>query len=111
MLKQRLITAAILIPIVVWAILALPSQIILLLFTAVAGLAAWEWLALINIKSTINKLLCLSLVLAAGLAMGFFCFAANRVIHVRLGLAIGDAVGDGLCSQKIAHHADTVIPV
>ena len=70
MLKQRLITAAVLIPLVVWAILALPSKIVLVLFTAVAGLAAWEWLCLINIKSTGNKLLSLACVVAAGIAMG-----------------------------------------
>jgi phosphatidate cytidylyltransferase len=67
-----LITAAALIPLVVWAILALPSQVILILFIAVAGLAAWEWLALINIKSTTNTLIGLALVLAIGLAIGFF---------------------------------------
>lgn len=70
MLKQRLITAAVLIPLVVWAILALPSQIVLVLFTAVAGLAAWEWLSLINIKSTRSKLISLAFVLAAGTALG-----------------------------------------
>jgi phosphatidate cytidylyltransferase len=71
MLKQRLITAAVLIPFIVWAILVLPSEIVLMLFTAVAGLAAWEWLCLINIKSTSSKLIILACVVAAGIAMGF----------------------------------------
>lgn len=72
MLKQRLITAAVLIPLVVWAILALPSQIVLVLFAAVAGLAAWEWLSLMNITSTSSKLLSLACVLAVGISLGLF---------------------------------------
>jgi phosphatidate cytidylyltransferase len=71
MLKQRLITAAVLIPFIVWAILTLPSEIVLMLFSGVAGLAAWEWLCLINIKSSSSKLLILACVVAAGIAMGF----------------------------------------
>lgn len=76
MLKQRLLTAAVLIPIVVWAILALPSQVILVLFIAVAGLAAWEWLSLIDIKSASNKGIALAVVLGTSLALGFFVPAA-----------------------------------
>lgn len=72
MLKQRLITAAILIPVVVWAILCLPSEIVVVLLAAVVGLAAWEWLALINIKSTGLKLSYLAIVSAVVASMGFF---------------------------------------
>mgnify|MGYP003852832795 CR=1 FL=1 len=72
MLKQRLITAAVLIPVVVWAILALPSPVILWLFAAVAGLAAWEWLSLIDINSTGKKLLSLGLLLLIGIMAGYW---------------------------------------
>ena len=50
MLKQRLLTAAVLVPLVVWALLALDSAIVLLLFAAVAALAAWEWLSLMGLS-------------------------------------------------------------
>lgn len=66
MLKQRLITAAILVPLVVWAILALNSGAVLLLFAGVALLAGWEWLQLMDIKSTPAKLGLLVLAFAAG---------------------------------------------
>ena len=66
MLKQRLITAAILVPLVVWAILALNSGAVLLLFAGVALLAGWEWLQLMDIKSIPAKLGLLALAFAAG---------------------------------------------
>ena len=66
MLKQRLITAAILVPLVVWAILALNTGTVLLLFAGVALLAGWEWLQLMDIKSTPAKLGLLALAFAAG---------------------------------------------
>lgn len=69
MLKQRLITAAVLVPLVVWAILTLSSQTIFGLFAVVTTLAAWEWLTLIDIKSFTNKLFCLFGVLVSGLAL------------------------------------------
>lgn len=61
MLKQRLITAALLIPLVVWALLALPTTVVTILFAAVAALAAWEWLQLIGFNAQIQKLSLLGL--------------------------------------------------
>ena len=43
MLRQRVLTALILAPLVVWAILTLPTTQIALLFGGVILLAAWEW--------------------------------------------------------------------
>lgn len=54
MLKQRLLTAAILIPLIVLAILLLPSVGFLVLMVIAAGLAGWEWLTMIGVN---NKLL------------------------------------------------------
>lgn len=51
MLKQRLITAAILIPLVVWAVFASSLTTFTTLIVAVALLAAWEWHQMIGIQS------------------------------------------------------------
>jgi phosphatidate cytidylyltransferase len=59
MLKQRLITAAILIPLVVWAILSLQSTAVFICFSVVAALAAWEWLGLMGVSHTAYKTLLL----------------------------------------------------
>ena len=50
MLKQRLITAAILIPLVIWAIFSLSSSSITKLLAVLALVAAWEWSAMIALK-------------------------------------------------------------
>lgn len=51
MLKQRLLTAGILIPLILLAIFQLPSFGFLLLITLAALMAAWEWFAIIKIRS------------------------------------------------------------
>lgn len=66
MLKQRIITAAVLIPLVVWALLDLQSPVVTLLFALVAGLAALEWLQLIGIDGSRGKALLLMLLLLLG---------------------------------------------
>ncbi len=55
MLKQRLLTAAILIPLIILAILLLPSVGFLVLLIIVAGLAGWEWLSMIGVKSKLLR--------------------------------------------------------
>lgn len=50
MLKQRLITAAILIPIVVFAILKLPTNILQWCIAGITILAAWEWFSIIGLQ-------------------------------------------------------------
>ncbi len=47
MLKQRLITAAVLIPLVVLAILKLPTNVLQWCIAGVTLLAAWEWFAIV----------------------------------------------------------------
>ncbi|WP_273150232.1 phosphatidate cytidylyltransferase [Methylophaga thiooxydans] len=67
MLKQRLITAAILIPLVVWALLALSTESLTFGLGLVALLAAWEWLQLMGFKQKYQ----LTLVLIAMLLTGY----------------------------------------
>ncbi|PHS70942.1 MAG: phosphatidate cytidylyltransferase [Methylophaga sp.] len=51
MLKQRLLTAVVLIPLVVISLLYLPTSIFKWLLAGVVGLAAWEWFAMIGFNS------------------------------------------------------------
>ncbi len=55
MLKQRLLTAAILIPLIVLAILLLPSLGFLVLLMIAASLAGWEWLSMIGVTSKLLR--------------------------------------------------------
>ena len=68
MLKQRLMTAVILIPLFVWAILSLPNSYFAILFALIATIGATEWCRLASIP--------------AGFASGGF----SAVIVVLLGL-------------------------
>jgi len=68
MLKQRLITAAILIPLVVWALLALSTESLSYGLGLVALLAAWEWLQLMGFKQKYQ----LALAVMAMLLTGYF---------------------------------------
>lgn len=70
MLKQRLITAAILIPLVVWTIFASSLVTFTTLIAAVAILAAWEWHQMIGIKSpTMRVMLMIDLIVVLYLAI------------------------------------------
>lgn len=60
MLKQRLITAAVLIPFIVVGILYLPTAIMQWVMLAVIGLAAVEWFGIIGYKSKAELLFALS---------------------------------------------------
>jgi len=55
MLLQRIITALILVPLVVLAVLQLPSEYFSLLVALVMLMAAWEWTNLIGINSLVKR--------------------------------------------------------
>ncbi len=52
MLKQRIITALFLLPLVVGGILLLPVELFSIFWAAIMSVAAYEWLKLSNVKST-----------------------------------------------------------
>lgn len=52
MLKQRLLAALVLIPLVVWGILQLSTQSLALVFALIILVGAWEWGGLMKLKST-----------------------------------------------------------
>ena len=51
MLKQRVLTALILAPLVVWALFGLSDKLLLLLFAAILLVGAWEWSSLAGIEN------------------------------------------------------------
>lgn len=57
MLKQRLLTAVLLIPLVVLAILKLPTIALMGLLALVVVLTAWEWLQVVGFHSVLAKVL------------------------------------------------------
>ena len=66
MLKQRIITALLLLPVVILAILYLPTPAFSLLWLVALNLAAWEWSALAKLNSSVSRLI---YVLALDLAL------------------------------------------
>lgn len=71
MLKQRIMTALILLPIVVLAILYLPNPAFALLWAAALNLAAWEWSALARLNSLGSRVIWLCIIDVALLALWF----------------------------------------
>jgi len=71
MLKQRLITAAILVPLVVWGILGLPTSYLSLVLALFIVQGAWEWTGFMQLKVVWQRILYVAVV-ALGLACIWF---------------------------------------
>jgi len=54
-LKQRLLTALVLGGLIIWAIFALPTSQLSLIFAAITLLAAWEWARLVGIEQPLLR--------------------------------------------------------
>jgi phosphatidate cytidylyltransferase len=84
-LKQRLLTALVLIPLVVWAVLGLNTEVLALILALFVVIASWEWGRLIGLNSVVTKtayaLMIVTLLLLAHLGarqlagVGFMIFA------------------------------------
>jgi len=83
MLKQRLITAAVLIPLVVWSLLALSTEALRYALGVVAVLAAWEWLQLIGFKQKTQLIVLVASMLLVGMAT-FVYIPANAVLAITI---------------------------
>ncbi len=64
MLRARLLTAAILIPLVVWGVIALPPPLFALFLAVIVVVGAWEWAGLLGWSKQNQRLGYLMLVLA-----------------------------------------------
>jgi CDP-diglyceride synthetase len=72
---NRILTAAILIPLVVWAILRLPTAAFAAATGVFLALAVWEWAGLIPLRTRAAKILIWSCSRPWPLAPGFCCNA------------------------------------
>lgn len=64
MLKQRLVTAAVLVPLVLWWVLGAPTLWFSLILACVVMLGAWEWSALVPLRHGVKRVVYLVIVLA-----------------------------------------------
>ena len=87
MLKQRLITAAILIPLVVWGVISLPTHVLSLVFAAVLAAGAWEWAALMGLSSVIPRLSYVITIIMV-LALGSWTIMKPAMLYAVLGIAL-----------------------
>jgi len=63
-LKQRLITAAVLVPALLWVLLSWPTRYVMVLFAFIVVLGAWEWAALSGFRRPGQRYAYVSLVIA-----------------------------------------------
>ncbi len=70
MLKQRLITAAILIPLIIICVLKAPTEVVAIIFAIIIMTAAWEWGALLKLAA--GARLSFIVVLATAMLFSFF---------------------------------------
>ena len=82
MLKTRLLTAAVLIPLVIWGVLALPTAYFSLLIALIVAQAAWEWSALAGMTQLFWRALYVSLLLLSLWAVSTLAPALVLVIAV-----------------------------
>lgn len=61
MLKQRIITAAILVPLMVLCVLKAPSEIVALVFAIIIIAGAWEWAALLKLAQGVRIIFMIAL--------------------------------------------------
>lgn len=71
MLKQRLLTAAILVPLVVWGILRLPTEYLAVVLALFILQGSWEWSNLMKMSAPVKRAL-YTLVVGAGLAASWW---------------------------------------
>lgn len=80
MLKYRMITAVILLPLMIAAILKLPPDYFLAMIGLITALGAWEWSALIEFKAIILRVLFVVMILLGSwLALGWHLYILSMM--------------------------------
>ncbi len=91
MLLQRVLTALILIPFVVWGVLAAEHRLFASIVAAVMLLCAWEWARLAGLKTLALQIL--YVLLCGVLIAALWFFAADAVSHFLILIAAGIWLG------------------
>jgi phosphatidate cytidylyltransferase len=87
MLKQRIITAAILATVIVSAVLMLPSDYFSLLIAIIVLIGAWEWLNLIDITSPAKRAVFIGTLIFAMLFIHLWTYILEALVPVMDNLA------------------------
>lgn len=109
MLKQRLITAAILIPLVIWSVFILSTYTLSLVFAAILAAGAWEWAALAGLSSISSRI---SYVIAViiGLVLCSWTIFSPIGLYLVMGMAlmwwIGALIWIQQYSRRVSRHDD-----
>lgn len=82
MLKQRILTALVLVPLVVWGILKLSADYFALVYGIVILVAAWEWLALMDCRSWLQRGLFFMALIVAMLFVNYWTVALEVAAQV-----------------------------
>ena len=94
MLRQRLLTAAILIPLAAWGVLVADPRLFAAILAAVMLLCGWEWGRLAGLRGALQQLLYVAL---CGLLMALLWrYAGERVRHLLILAAAGLWLGMAL---------------
>ncbi|MCF6337098.1 MAG: phosphatidate cytidylyltransferase [Gammaproteobacteria bacterium] len=72
MLKQRLMTAAVLVPLVIWGILSLPTPYLALVLALFIVQGAWEWTGFMQLKVVWQRILYVAVVVLGLACIWFF---------------------------------------
>ena len=87
MLKQRLITAAILIPLVIWSVFNLSTYTLSLVFAAILAAGAWEWAALAGLSTTGSRVFYVVAVLLF-LVLSSWTIMTPVLLYIVMGIAL-----------------------
>lgn len=86
MLRLRVLTALVLVPLVIWAVLALPQPWFAIALGAVLAIGAWEWAPLAGLHSTLARVAYVLLAVALMGLIGVAMSLVNWLLPVVLAL-------------------------
>lgn len=101
-LKQRLITAAILIPAVIWGVFFLPTQVLSVVFAAVIAAGAWEWAGLLGISPLIPRISYVITIMAI-LVLSSWTIMNPVMLYIVMVIALVWWIGAMIWIQQYSH--------
>jgi phosphatidate cytidylyltransferase len=102
-LKQRLITAAILIPAVIWGVFYLPTKVLSVVFAVVIAAGAWEWAGLLGISPLIPRISYVVTILAI-LVLSSWTIMNPVMLYIVMVIALVWWIGAMIWIQQYSHN-------